>query len=305
MTDVLRDESSPGIPNVFADREFAFTPRDFRQIADTLHQETGIALADAKAPLVYSRLARRLRELGMENFRQYCELVGSPKGRVERNHMVGTLTTNVTRFFREPHHFEHLKTRVLPPLLDDVRRGGRLRIWSAGCSTGEEPYSIALSMLAVMRDAPQFDVKILATDVNRSVLERARQGIYAESALAPVSRQQRAEWFKPMHNSESEHTWSVGEELRALVAFRELNLMADWPMKLRYHAIFCRNVVIYFEENARSKMWSRLSAYLAPKGCLYVGHSERVSNDDAFHIEGYTTYRLKDSKRLESRGSVP
>ena len=296
MTDVQHNAPASAVRNVFAHREFAFTPRDFRQIADTLHEETGIALADAKAPLVYSRLARRLRELGMESFKQYCELVGSTDGLAERNHMVSALTTNVTRFFREPHHFEHLRTQVLPQLVDDVRRGGRLRIWSAGCSTGEEPYSIALSVLAVMRDAAQFDVKILATDVNCAVLERARRGVYSESALTPVSRQQRAEWFRPARHSDGDQTWSVGQELRTLVAFRELNLMAEWPMKLRYQAIFCRNVVIYFEESARAQMWGRLSRYLAPKGCLYIGHSERVSNDDAFHIEGYTTYRLKDSK---------
>ena len=289
---------SSALPDVYADREFAFTDRDFRQIADTLNEETGIALTEVKAALVYSRLARRLRELGLESFNQYCELVNSKEGLPEREHMVGALTTNVTRFFREPHHFEHLKTRVLPDLLDDVRRGGRLRIWSAGCSTGEEPYSIALSVLSVMPDAPDFDVKILATDISKTVLARARKGIYLEAALAPVSRPQLAQWFVPVESSNGDKAWCVGDELRALVAFRELNLMSDWPMKMSYQAIFCRNVVIYFEERRRIMIWSRLEGFLAPRGCLYVGCSERITNDRNFQLEGNTTYRLKAPKTL-------
>lgn len=289
---------SNALPDVYADREFAFTDRDFRQIADTLHEEAGIALTEVKAALVYSRLARRLRELGLESFKQYCELVHSKAGFLEREHMVGALTTNVTRFFREPHHFQHLKTRVLPQLLDDVRRGGRLRIWSAGCSTGEEPYSIALTVLSVMPDAPDFDVKILATDINKTVLARAEKGVYVEGALTPVSRPQLARWFARVDNSDGDKAWSVGDKLRALVAFRELNLMSDWPMKMSYQAIFCRNVVIYFEDSGRSTIWGRLEGFLAPRGCLYVGCSERITNDRSFQLEGNTTYRLKAPKTL-------
>lgn len=289
---------SSALPDVYADREFAFTDRDFRQIADTLHEEAGIALTDVKAALVYSRLARRLRELGLESFKQYCELVNSNTGFLEREHMVAALTTNVTRFFREPHHFEHLKSHVLPELLDDVRRGGRLRIWSAGCSTGEEPYSIALTVLSIMPDAADFDVKILATDINKSVLERAEKGIYVEGALAPVSWPQLSRWFARVDGSDGDRAWSVGDELRALVAFRELNLMSDWPMKMSYQAIFCRNVVIYFEEQVRSLLWTRLEGFLAPRGCLYVGCSERIANDRSFQVEGNTTYRLKAPKTL-------
>jgi chemotaxis protein methyltransferase CheR len=223
---------TPGVvQNVFAGREFPFTSRDFRQIADMMNQDAGIALADAKAPLVYSRLVKRLRNLGVESFKQYCELVEGTDGAGERQNMVAALTTNVTRFFREPHHFEHLKAHVLPDLLDEVRRGAPLRIWSAGCSTGEEPYSIALTILSMMGDAHRFDIKILATDINKRVLARAQQGTYGEAALSPVSRQQHAAWFVPGPDTKGEKTWSVGKELRALVSFRELNLKADWPMK--------------------------------------------------------------------------
>src|SRR5258708_23081336 len=147
------NNSESVVRDVFAGREFPFTPRDFRQIADMMHKDAGIALAEAKALLVYSRLVKRLRNLGVESFKQYCELVGGPHGAEERQHMVASLTTNVTRFFREPHHFEHLKTHVLPDLLDAVRRGTPLRIWSVGCSTGKEPYFIALAILPQLADS--------------------------------------------------------------------------------------------------------------------------------------------------------
>src|ERR1700704_6635655 len=168
---------TPGVvQEVFAGREFPFTQRDFRQIADMMHKDAGIALAEAKAPLVYSRLVKRLRNLGVESFKQYCELVDGPDGTDERQNMVAALTTNVTRFFREPHHFEHLKAQVLPDLLEDVRRGAPLRLWSADCSTGEEPYSLALTILSMMGDAHRFDVKILATYINKRVLNQAERG---------------------------------------------------------------------------------------------------------------------------------
>jgi chemotaxis protein methyltransferase CheR len=284
------------VADVFGGREFPFTRRDFQQIADMMNKDAGIALAEAKAPLVYSRLVKRLRNLGIESFKQYCELVEGTPGAGERQNMVAALTTNVTRFFREPHHFEHLRAHVLPGLLEEVRRGGRLRIWSAGCSTGEEPYSIALTILSMMGDASRFDIKILATDINKRVLEQAQRGTYSEAALSPVTRQQRAAWFVPGPDTNGEKTWSVGNELRALVGFRELNLMADWPMKHGYQAVFCRNVVIYFEEHMRSQIWNGFAALLTPRAWLYIGHSERVPLSGPFELKGYTIYRLKESR---------
>ena len=291
------EHAQTAVRDAFGAREFPFTRRDFRRIAELLNKDSGIAMAEMKAPLVYGRLVRRLRELGIENFRTYCELVETPAGAQEREKMIAALTTNVTRFFREPHHFEHLRLRVLPDVLDQVRHGARLRIWSAGCSTGEEPYSIALTILSVMRDAAQFDVKVLATDISKTVLERACDGVYEDSALAPLSRQQRIDWFTPLRDGTGEKTWRVGEELRALVAFRELNLMADWPMTQAYQAIFCRNVVIYFEDRMRTTIWKRFAGLLARRGCLYVGHSERVREASELRPEAYAVYRLSDGGR--------
>ncbi|MEA2825170.1 MAG: chemotaxis protein methyltransferase CheR [Alphaproteobacteria bacterium] len=291
------DKLTPGVVrDVFAGREFPFTHRDFQQIADMMNKDAGIALAEAKAPLVYSRLVKRLRNLGIESFKQYCELVQGERGIEERQQMVASLTTNVTRFFREPHHFEHLKAHVLPDLLNEARRGARLRIWSAGCSTGEEPYSIALTILSMMRDATRFDIKILATDINKRVLAHAQQGTYGDAALRPVSREQRSDWFVRGADTDGEKNWSVGNELRALVTFRELNLMADWPMKQAYQAVFCRNVVIYFEEHVRSRIWDGFATLMTPAGWLYIGHSERISLAGPFELKAYTTYRRKGSQ---------
>lgn len=280
--------------------EFAFTYGDFRAIAAMLHGDAGISLPQSKATLVYSRLAKRLRALGLESFRDYCSLVASEDGADERVRMLAALTTNVTRFFREPHHFEHLKTVVLPPLIEAARRGGRVRLWSAACSTGQEPYSLALTVLSLAPDAANHDIRILATDIDPNVVAEGREGVYGAAALAPVPAALRERWFSPLPRSGGpsgggEPRWRVGEEMERLVAFRELNLIGAWPMKGRFQAIFCRNVVIYFNDDTQASVWSRFVPALEPGGFLYIGHSERVNGAaaEAFETAGITTYRLK------------
>jgi len=272
------------------DGEFQFTADDFRTIAATLHAAAGIALPESKATLVYSRLAKRLRALGLESFREYCKLVTGAEGLDERQQMIVALTTNVTRFFREPHHFEHLKEKVLPPLLAAAKRGGSVRIWSAACSNGQEPYSIALTILSLMPDVPNYDVKILATDIDTQMLAEARAGVYSSQIVAAVPGDLRARWFE----REGENL-RVAEPVRQLVTFNELNLIGDWPMRRQFQAIFCRNVVIYFEEETQSKVFSRFLPLMSPDARLYIGHSERVCGDAAARMEtdGVTTYRLR------------
>jgi chemotaxis protein methyltransferase CheR len=272
------------------DGEFLFTAEDFRTIAATLHAAAGIALPDSKATLVYSRLAKRLRALGLESFRDYCALVTGADGLDERQQMIVALTTNVTRFFREPHHFDHLKDQVLPPLLANARRGGQVRIWSAGCSNGQEPYSIALTILSLMPDAPDYDVRILATDIDINMLAEARAGLYSSQVIAPVPGEMRARWFEREGDG-----WRASEPLRRLITFNELNLIGDWPMRRQFQAIFCRNVVIYFEEETQSKVFSRFLPLMSPDARLYIGHSERVCGPAAERLEtdGVTTYRLR------------
>lgn len=272
------------------DGEFLFTAEDFRMIAATLHAAAGIALPDSKATLVYSRLAKRLRALGLESFRDYCALVTGADGLDERQQMIVALTTNVTRFFREPHHFDHLKDQVLPPLLAQARRGGAVRIWSAGCSNGQEPYSIALTILSLMPDAPDYDIRILATDIDINMLAEGRAGLYSSQVIAPVPGEMRARWFEREGDS-----WRASEPLRRLITFNELNLIGDWPMRRQFQAIFCRNVVIYFEEETQSKVFSRFLPLMSPDARLYIGHSERVCGPAADRLEtdGVTTYRLR------------
>lgn len=274
--------------------EFTMTEADFTAIARILHEDAGILLSSSKSSLVYSRLAKRLRALGLASFKDYCAYVAGASGMGERMTMLAALTTNVTHFFREAHHFDHLKTQLLPPLLAEARRGGRVRIWSAGCSNGHEPYSIALTILSLMPDAAEYDIKVLASDIDPNVVAFGRAGIYDEAALEPVPRELRRRWFSPVAGEGGAKPSSeVAEEMRALVAFRELNLIGDWPMRGTFQAIFCRNVTIYFDPPTREKIWYRFCRYLEPGGWLYVGHSERLAGPATPYLAfaGTTAYR--------------
>jgi len=274
------------------DGEFVFTEGDFKKIAAMVHGDAGIALHETKATLVYSRLAKRLRALGLASFHDYCALVAGQDGVDERQRMLAALTTNVTRFFREPHHFDHLRDKLLPPLLAKARAGGKIRIWSAACSSGQEPYSAAMTILSAAPDAANLDVKILATDIDPNVLAAARTGVYDEGLLTGISAEHRRRWTIPAAG----HAGSVqmAAEARALITFNELNLIGDWPMKGCFDAIFCRNVAIYFDDDTQARLWSRFAPLLPVGGRLYIGHSERVAGPAAaaFEPDGITTYRL-------------
>lgn len=295
MTTAIRS-ARDGRSQTMVDGEFPFTNDDFNAIARMLYDDAGIALSESKASLVYSRLAKRLRALGLESFRDYCRLVAGSQGLSERQNMLAALTTNVTRFFREPHHFEHLKAKVLPELVARARARGRVRLWSAGCSTGQEPYSIALTMLDLLPDAASYDVRILASDIDPNVVATGRNAIYSDEAVQPVPPALRDRWMVRVKDG-GRDAWGCGEEMRRLVAFRELNLMGNWPMKGTFDVIFCRNVVIYFDEPTQARIWSRFAPLLNPGGRLYVGHSERVGDLGRFETDGLTTYRIRDAGR--------
>lgn len=273
--------------------EFVFTAEDFRLIAQILHGHAGIALSEGKAALVYSRLAKRLRVLGLRSFRDYCALIEGVDGVDERQAMTAALTTNVTRFFREPHHFDHLRDQVMPQLIQRARRGERVRLWSAACSNGQEPYSMAMTVLSVLPEAADLDVRILATDIDPNMVAEGVVGVYSEEALEAAPAVLRHRFFDkaPGHGA---NKLSANETLRRLVSFKELNLIGDWPMRRRYDVIFCRNVAIYFDDLTQERVWSRFTPLMTPGATLYIGHSERVSGPAVHQLQtsGLTTYRL-------------
>lgn len=292
MTPTFSAHSRQADDEVMASGEYPLTRRDLNEIAAMIYADAGIALNDSKASLVYSRLSKHIRALGLRGFREYCALVASPDGAHARREMLSHLTTNFTRFFRENHHFDHLRTEVLPGLIARAKAGGRVRIWSAACSDGQEPYSIALTVLSEMQNAADYDFRILATDIDPKILALARAGAYDENALETVNPSMRKQWFKEVDVG-GRRKFQVDDRVKRLITFNELNLMAQWPVKGPFDVIFCRNVVIYFDEPTQVKIWSRFAGLLAEGGHLYIGHSERVSGDpkNLFDNTGITTYK--------------
>ncbi len=228
-------------------------------------ETAGIALSSTKRAMVVGRLSRRLRELEIRDFDAYLARLQGPQGAGEIADLLSCLTTNVTGFFREPHHFEDLQ-HVLQTLWDGGQR--RFRIWSAGCATGQEPYSIAAAALAVLGGRAACDLKILATDIDHAALAVASAGRYAAGLLDSAPQAIR-HWFV-IGPEEA----CVQPALRAVVRFRALNLIEPWPMQGPFDAIFCRNVTIYFQTETQNDIHRRATAFLAPQGRLYLGHAE-------------------------------
>ncbi|SFE08685.1 CheR family methyltransferase [Roseivivax sediminis] len=276
-----------------------FTAADFDAIARMLHEDAGITLGQDSRQLVFSRLNKHVRRLGLTRFSDYIALVRAPDQRAERYRMVTSLTTHTTRFFRESEHFDYLTEEILPGLIAPVRAGRRLRFWSAGCSTGEEAYSIAATVLAAFPDAARYDVKILATDISREVLDTAAEGRYRDTALSGLPSRMRDILFES--GSES-GTVCVRAELRALVTFRYLNFMEPWPLNGPFDAIFCRNVAIYMAEATQAHIWAGLETVLGPEGTLFIGHSERLGPEFRNRLElcGKTTFCRAGDARLSS-----
>lgn len=244
---------------------------EFADIAAIMQKEARIHLTEAKRTLVHSRLSRRLRENGMTSFRDYVAFV--KQDMVERRVMVTALTTNHTHFFREAHHFDHFRD-VLMPRLKERAKSQAVRIWSAGCSSGEEVYTIAMCLLGRDRaDAAWLknaDVRLLATDISAPVVEAAQRGAYS-SGPDSIPEPYRSAWLRPNGSG-----FEMAAEAKALVTARTLNLFERWPMRQPYDAIFCRNVMIYFDDAAKAELEARLVERLAPGGFLYIGHSERL-----------------------------
>ena len=270
-------------------REFAFSDDDFRNLVQVAYEQAGIALADNKRNLVYSRLSRRLRALNLSSFRQYRDYLTANAGELES--FINAISTNLTKFFREAHHFDHFRTHVAVPFVQAAHgaTGRRLRVWSAGCSTGEEPYTIAVVIKREIRDVGRHDIRVLATDIDTEVLGKGAGGIYPASAIDEVPKSYR-EFFTPSDDGRPNVT--VGDEVKSLIAFRRLNLMEPWPFNGNFDAIFCRNVMIYFDAPTKAALIERFTQKIKPGGWLYIGHSESlIGSHPGLRLVGRTVYR--------------
>jgi chemotaxis protein methyltransferase CheR len=277
-------------------REFPFTEAHFQTVRARVRDLTGIALSEAKHDLVYSRLSRRLRVLRLRDFDAYLAyLEGHPEK--ENVEFINALTTNLTAFFREAHHFVDLRDRVLPELMRQRQYERRIRIWSAGCSTGEEPYSLAIALHeALGSERKHWDALILATDIDTGVLATASRGQYRGDRLKGLSPEQREKHFRPVSaNANGDHV--ARDHLKESIRFRQLNLNGPWPMKGRFDVVFCRNVVIYFDKPTQQVLFNRIAGQMSPGAHLYIGHSENLFRIcERFQHLGRTIHQLVEPR---------
>jgi chemotaxis protein methyltransferase CheR len=279
-------DAMPGIsPGVYDEK-------DFRAVAAIVHKDAGILLPPGKAMLVYSRLAPLVRTSGLGTFAAYIKLIETDAD--ERRKTINALTTNHTFFYREQHHFEHFEQHVRPHLLDDLRHNDPVRIWSAGCSSGEEVFSLTMTLLGHDKgegsQIARRDIRILASDIADHALKKASEGRYEARDGDALPEDLRRNWTR------TEGTQMViNPEVRELVQFKRLNLHGDWPMRRPFQVIFCRNVMIYFDQPTKERLVARFAQALAPGGFLYIGHSERISGpaEDMLEPVGPTIYHRR------------
>lgn len=270
-------------------KEFLLTNADFQFISKLVYEKTGIVLAEHKRDMVYSRLSRRLRQLNLRTFSQYCDYLQSHDDGDELLHLINAITTNLTSFFREGHHFDHLERDVLIPLLASGTK--RIRIWSAGCSQGCEPYSIAMVLANLLERHSGVDAKILATDIDTNMLARGRAGEYRGEDFKNIP--QRFHKYVQTKRREGEDGVLMAPVLQKLITFNQLNLLdGQWPMRNQFDVIFCRNVVIYFDKPTQKILFDRYAKQTKSDGYLYIGHSESLFNVcDRYKLLGKTIYK--------------
>lgn len=279
------------------DREFDFTASDFSRVRKLIYQHAGISLSEAKSDMVYSRIGRRLRTVGYDSFKVYLDNLESENSPDEWEAFTNALTTNLTSFFREEHHFpilaEHLVALKKP-----------IRIWCSAASTGEEPYTIAMTACEAFGSMKP-PVEIIATDIDTNVIATAARGVYPYERVSKLSDERRKQFFQKGTGAQ-DGSVRVRSELRSLITFEQLNLLDEqWAITEPFDAIFCRNVMIYFDKPTQSKILSHFVPLMKPHALLFAGHSENflyVSND--FHLRGKTVYELsadKNSKPTKAR----
>jgi len=274
------------------DKAFQLSSDDFAFLCQFVYDIAGIVLNVSKKEMVYRRLTRIVRERKLSSFTEYCNLLKSSPEK-EKDYFINAITTNLTSFFREQHHFDFMVQHEIPKLIkNSLTNHKRLRIWSSASSTGEEPYSIAMTLLESIKSGlNQWDAKILATDIDSNVLATGKTGIYDDRRIEDIPKKLREKYFHRGVGS-NENKVKVDKKLKDLITFKQLNLLHDWPMKGPFDIIFCRNVIIYFDKETQQDLFSRYYEMLTPGGLLILGHSENLGQFQAhFDNVGRTIFR--------------
>ena len=261
---------------------------EFKDLCALVFEYTGIKIKEEKKALAFTRFSKRLKTLKLSSFNEYYQYVINNDSEIES--FTNAITTNLTSFFRESHHFTFLSEKVVPNLLAKGQK--KIRIWSAGCSTGEEPYSIAISLLETIPKIKNLDVKILATDIDTQVLSKAKAGTYQIADLEQFADTVKSTWYKKIKGSNS---IEISPNIKEMISFKKLNLISNqWPMHGPFDVIFCRNVIIYFDKDTQKKLISRFARLQYPSAYLFSGHSESLQTvSDKYKHVGRTTYKLK------------
>lgn len=274
-------------------REFEFTRRDFEFLRKLSNARSGIVVGDDKFDMFYTRLSRRVRVLGLKDFSEYCELISNETEEREVLELINALTTNLTAFFRENHHFNYLSATLVPELLQRNRESRRIRIWSSGCSTGEEPYSLSIALREALPEKGGWDARILATDIDSAVLSKAAAAVYPIERVNGIDQARLRRWFQRGRGAKSGLV-RLKPEITSLIEFNQLNLIQEWAMREPMDVIFCRNVIIYFDKETKAKLVERYANALRDGGYLFIGHSESLFKlTDRFELIGNTIYRKK------------
>jgi chemotaxis protein methyltransferase CheR len=243
--------------------------------------------------MFYTRLSRRVRKLGLSSFRDYCKLIRNEPEGGELVELVNAVTTNLTAFFRENHHFDYLAQTIVPELMEKNRTDRTINVWSAGCSTGEEPYSLSITLLEAMAEHLGWRTQLLATDIDSNVLARAASGVYPLERVQSLSKTLLKKWFLK-GRGRCDGKVLLKPEVRRLIRFGQLNLMENWQLNSPMDVIFCRNVIIYFDKQSKIRLMERYADALKPDGYLIIGHSESLYKiSDRFELIGQTIYRKK------------
>lgn len=281
-------------PSPSRDREFDFTQADFDSLRTLVKTQSGITLGEAKRELVYGRVSRRLRALGLSAFADYRRLLAGPEGEAEMIEFINAVTTNLTSFFRESHHFDFLRDVYLPQRVADPRSSRRIRIWCSAASTGEEPYSIAMSVAEAIPEWDRWDIRILATDLDTNVLQTCAAGVYGEDRVRGLQKSRLDRFFDPV-GGKGDRRYRIKAGLASMISFRQLNLMHPLPMKGPIDIVFCRNVIIYFDKDTQRALFNRIAPLQRPGDILILGHSESLLQvSDAWTLMGKTIYRKND-----------